>query len=431
MTSPRVQAAAPAPLRTADGVDALSLFALDPSTVHLNHGSYGAVPRSAVAAQHRLLDEMNAIPGAWFSSLSGRVADAREHIAAFLRVDPELTALVPNASAGVSIVLNSLQLAPGARIVITDHAYGAVQMACERAVRRVGGQVVVAPVDLDADDAAAAEAILAACDERTALVVVDQISSATARVFPLEELGRRTRAAGIPLLIDAAHAPAQIEAPLAGIDADYWIGNLHKWACTPRGTAALVVTPAVAPTLHPLIDSWAAPDGFPRSFDMQGTIDLTAWLAAPQAIDDIDAAFGWDRVREYIDELVGHGRDLIAGALAEQLDGEDAATDRTPPAPHPGALAPALRLVPLPASLIAGPEDTHPLFQVLAANGFQTAVTRWRDSGFLRLSAHLYNTAADYELFAERAVPLLGRLADIRRAEPGIPLAAAALRLSR
>ena len=45
---------------------------------------------------------------------------------------------------------------------------------------------------------------------------------------------------------------------------------------------------------------------------------------------------------------------------------------------------------------------------------FETAITTFDGVGYLRLSTHLYNTAADYESFAERAVPALVRLAQGR-----------------
>jgi isopenicillin-N epimerase len=38
----------------------------------------------------------------------------------------------------------------------------------------------------------------------------------------------------------------------------------------------------------------------------------------------------------------------------------------------------------------------------------------------MRLSAHVYNTAADYEYFAEDCVPLLGQWARAAHEHPGL-----------
>ncbi|RUR03274.1 aminotransferase class V-fold PLP-dependent enzyme [Labedella endophytica] len=408
---------APAPVLDHDGRPARDSWSLSREAIHLNHGSYGAVPTATIEHHLSLIALQNDGPGAWFATAPLRVGEARESIAAFLRTSPELTAIVPNASAGVTVVLQSLDLAPGAEIVVTDHIYGAVKMAAERAVRRVDGTVRMVPIDLDATDDEVVEAIDAAVSDRTALVIVDQIASATARVFPVAALTRRLRAIGVPVLVDAAHAPGLYESPAADIDADYWIGNLHKWACAPSGTAALVVSPRVdADALNPLIDSWGAPDPFPRRFDTQGTVDLTAILAAPHALRTIEDEFGWDRMRTYVSALSAHAESLIATAL-EDATGVRARVDMP-------VHAPALRLVELPTGVVVTPEDAHVLHRVLRSLGFQTATTSWRGRGFLRLSAHLYNTADDYARFVETGVPALARLHADRIADEAAPLAA-------
>ena len=409
--------AAPSPVTTRDGRPARDAWSLSRDVVHLNHGSYGAVPTATIEHHLSLVALQNDGPGAWFATAPLRVGEAREQIAAFLRTSPDLTAIVPNASAGVTVVLQSLALAPGAEIVVTDHIYGAVKMAAERAVRRVDGAVRMVPIDLDASDDDVVSAIDSAVSDRTALVIVDQIASATARVFPVEALTRRLRAIGVPVLVDAAHAPGLYANPAAAIDADYWIGNLHKWACAPSGSAALVVSPRVdADLLYPLIDSWGAPDPFPRRFDTQGTVDLTAILAAPHALRTVEEEFGWDRMRAYVSALSAHAEDLVVTAL-EEATGVGA---RVGMPVH----APALRLVELPPGIVVTPEDAHVLHRVFRSLGFQTATTSWRGRGFLRLSAHLYNTADDYARFVERGVPALASLYADRVDDAAAPLSA-------
>lgn len=397
------------PVRARSGVAAREIWGLNAGATHLNHGSWGAVPTATTEHQLDLIRRMNAAPGRWFSELPARVGEARVSVAAFVGAAPERTALVPNASAGVTVVLQSLALAPGADIVVTDHAYGAVRMAAERAARRVGGTVSVVQIDLDASDDDAAAAIAAATTERTALVVIDQISSATARVFPVGDIARRLHQQGIPLLVDAAHAPGMLEAPAGDAEIDYWVGNLHKWACTPRGTAALVASPRVSEALYPVIDSWGAPHPYPTRFDTQGTIDVTSYLAAPHALALIEDEFGWDQARRYSAALVSAAQQAIADALAERTG--------MPALPDVGAPAPSMRLVELPAGLVAGPDDAHVVSAALARLGFETAITSWRDRGFLRLSAHVYNAPDDYARFIEHGVPALASLHAARAAD--------------
>ncbi|GAA1687354.1 aminotransferase class V-fold PLP-dependent enzyme [Streptomyces yatensis] len=374
-----------------------SHWTLDPSVGHLNHGSFGAVPRTVQDAQRALREEMETNPDAWFRELPERVGRARAAVARFLRVPAEHTALVANASAGVSTVLGSLALPPDAEVLLTDHTYGAVAMGTARAAERAGARVRTLHIPLDATAEEIAAVVEGALSEVTALVVVDQITSPTARLFPVAEIARLAHAVGAKVLVDGAHAPGMLADPvgLSGA-ADFWVGNLHKWCCAPRGTAALVARGPDAQDLWPLTDSWGTPDPFPQRFDVQGTLDLTAWLAAPRSLEFVEETYGWDAARERISKLAEVAQGLLADALGADLTAVG------------GSEAPAMRLVPLPAGLATDHEAAHVLQRAIAAGtGCETAITSWDGRGFLRLSAHLYNTVSDYERLAERLPEVL------------------------
>ncbi|MFF0021891.1 aminotransferase class V-fold PLP-dependent enzyme [Streptomyces sp. NPDC004082] len=405
---------APRPLLLADGRPADRAWSLDPAMKHLNHGSFGAVPLVAQELQNELRAEMDRSPVVWFPALPQRIADTRVELARFLRVDADDLALVPNASAGVSVVYAGLPDRPGGEIVVTDHGYGAVTMGAQRLARRWGGRVRTARVPLGAGEEEAYEAVAAELSDATGLVVLDQITSATARRMPVERVGAHARRLGIPTLVDAAHAPGLIAAPLDGLTCDFWVGNLHKWGCAPRGTAALVARGELRERLYPLIDSWAAADPYPDRFDQQGTVDATGYLAAPAALDFVERTWGWDTARRYMEDLAGYAEHVIGGALAE-LTGEPGTVDV-------GMPVPGMRLVRLPAGLAASRVEADALRDRAADElGVETAFTSFDGVGYLRLSAHVYNTPADYEYFAETCVPVLGEWARAARARSDTP----------
>jgi isopenicillin-N epimerase len=398
MNSPLVTA--PAALRLPDGAPAATAWTLDEASVHINHGSFGAVPRVAQAHQNALRAEMDAAPVAWFPALPALVRTARTAIAEFLSVDPGRTALVPNASAGASVVYSSLPVLRGLEIVVTDHGYGAVTMGAERLARRWGGTVRTARIPLAATAAEARDAVVAELGDRTALVVIDQITSPTARALPVASISAEAKKRGIPVLVDAAHVPGLYADPMAGLDCDFWVGNLHKFACAPRGTAVLVAQGPLADELYPLIDSWGAPYPFPERFDTQGTLDLTNYLAAPRSIDFIEETWGWDTARTYMSDLADYAEHRIADAFSAAT-GEDHLVDV-------GMPVNALRLVRLPAGIAT----THPAAdalrdRVVGELGVEGAFTSFNGIGYYRLSTHVYNTTADFDIFAERCVPAL------------------------
>src|SRR6185312_15905635 len=97
---------APSAMLTPEGVPALNDWSMTAGKVHLNHGSYGAVPVAAQRRQLELKAQMDANPCTWFMGQAATLAGTRVGIADFLRVPADDMALVINASAGVTAVYN-------------------------------------------------------------------------------------------------------------------------------------------------------------------------------------------------------------------------------------------------------------------------------------------------------------------------------------
>ncbi|MER7456151.1 aminotransferase class V-fold PLP-dependent enzyme [Micromonospora sp. NPDC126480] len=377
------------------------LFSLDPAVSHLNHGSFGAVPIGVQRAQQRLRDEMEANPLRFFTAgLVDRITHTRRHLASFLGADPDGTALVPNATTGVAVVLQSLGLRAGEEVLTTNHGYGAVDFAIDRECRRTGAVTRALRVPLEATD----EEVLQIVREglrpgRTRLLVVDQLTSPTARLFPVAAIAEVGRAAGVAVLVDAAHAPGMLAAPVASIGADFWVGNLHKWAYAPRGTAALVAAASWRERIEPLAVSWEQESGFPGRVEWQATADYTPWLAAPVGLFTL-RSLGADRVRAHNAALAAYGQRVLGDALGV----------RPADLPDPGGPGVAMRIVPLPPGLATTLDTARALRARIAERlAAEVAVMAWDGRGWLRLCGQVYNSAAEYERLAVSLPPLLAQ----------------------
>jgi isopenicillin-N epimerase len=362
----------------------LEAFGLDPDVLHLNHGAFGVAPVVVRTAAAGWRDRAERNPHRFNRvELGGLIAAARERAAGFLGVDPSRAAWVRNVSEGVSAVLGSLELRPGDELVISTHGYGAVRKALGHHAARAGARIVEAAYPVGAPDDAITAAYAAACSPRTRLVVVDRITSPTAAIVPAAAVAAAVT--GARVLVDAAHAPGQLPDDIAALGADHWIGNLHKWAYTPRGTAMLWSRPGVAVT--PSVLSWQLEDGYAASFDYPGTWDYAGWLAAPDGLAYWEALGGWDAVAR-LAGLVADGQKTVAEALGVTLERLAA----TP--------APAMRLVPLPGGLLTSPDQVEPLYEALSRRGVEVAPVCLDGAGYLRIAAAPYNTPDDYDRLA-------------------------------
>jgi isopenicillin-N epimerase len=374
----------------------LEAFGLDPDVLHLNHGAFGVAPASVrhAAAEWRERAERN--PHRFNRvDVRGLLVAARERAAEFLGVDPSRAAWVRNVSEGVSAVLGSLELRPGDELVISAHGYGAVRMALDRHAARAGAQVIEAAFPVGAEDDMIVAAYAAACSLRTRLVVVDRITSPTATVVPVTAVAAAVSAAAgarARVLVDAAHAPGQLEDDIAGFEADYWVGNLHKWAYTPRGTAILWSQPGLEVT--PTVLSWQLEDGYAASFDYPGTWDYAGWLAAADGLAYWEALGGWDTVARHAG-LAGDGQKRLAESLGVTLEG------------LPVTPAPTMRLVPLPSGALTSVGEADAFYEALSRQRVEVAPVFFGGGGYLRIAAAPYNTPEDYDRLADTVRELL------------------------
>jgi isopenicillin-N epimerase len=193
-----------------------------------------------------------------------------------------------------------------------------------------------------------------------------------------------------------------LDVDVAAIGADFWLGNLHKWAFAPRPTALLAVAPQHRASMRPLVVSWEQPHGFPRSQEFAGTLDYTAWLAAPAGLHLL-RTLGLARVRSHNNELAAHAQRVVAGEVAARWpapDRSERARESLLEAARAGRLGNAgvsMRLVPLPPRVADDPTSAAALQARLATEyRIEAPIIGWNGVGLLRLSAQVYNQIDDY-----------------------------------
>ena len=326
---------------------------------------------------------------AFRDELPAGVGAAREAAAAFVGVPADAAALVRNVSEGVGVVLTSLGIGPGDEVVVSTHGYPTATYA----VQSRGASVRTGAFGLDADPGHVVAALAAAVTDRTRLVIVDHITSPTALVLPVAEVAAAV--APVPVLVDAAHVPGALPGvEVEALGVDFWVGNLHKWAYTPRSAATLWVAPHHRGRIQPLVTSWSHGLPFPASFDLQGTVDHSAWLAVPDGIAAWHALGGWAQVARNA-ELLRWGADHVRTALGT-------------PSPRGGIpTAPCLEVVALPPGVADTPEGAEALWHQLYAAGFVVPPVSFAGRGLLRLAAAPYNDEDDYVRLAEGLVGLV------------------------
>ncbi len=285
-------------------------FLLDPSVVFLNHGSFGATPKPVFLEYQRWQKELENQPVEFLGRrITSLMAESRSILGSYLGTPADNLIYAQNATIALNIVARSLDLKTDDEVLATAHEYGAVDRMWRFLARENGfkyvNQITSTPIRSKEEFI---EEFWAGVTPKTRVVCISHISSPTAIIFPVEEIIRRAREAGIVTIVDGAHAPGQLPLQLDSLGADFYAGNLHKWLCVPKGAGFLYARPEAQKLVKPLVVSWGyeseTPSGstFVDHHEWWGTRDMAAFLSVPAAIE-FQEKHDWERVREACHQL--------------------------------------------------------------------------------------------------------------------------------
>ena len=326
--------------------------------------------------------------------------EARHIVAYWFGVAPEHFSFVPNASQGVVTAVQALVDDATSRnqrthLVATSLGYGGVLYGMQHIAFRSNATYAVAdlvyPHEVTAEIISSRIRALLPNNGEPIVVVLDHITSETGVLFPVDDIIAAIRETHphAKFVIDAAHSAGMLEHPLPNTF-DVWVGNLHKWLCAPRPAGALICgSPEIRTMMKPLAPSWGFEDGFPSSFEWQGTSYYSAYLSVP-------AAIAFQEQWPY-SQRDSHNRNVADGAAAllRKAWGTSNHLGNT-------AEAPWLRMVQLPVNQpLTKPQIDSLVERAGLELNVECMCMTVRDKSYVRLSAHMYNEIDQYENLIE------------------------------
>lgn len=305
---------------------------LDSSVINLNAGQFGPVTNRAYNSVNHLRRKLAQNPSDFLLRQTPKLLwSARQRLASFLNGDPHRLLFTNNVTEAVNLVSRSLKLPSDGEILLTNQEYQPMRWCWERLAARRGLSIrTFAIPQCPTDPKEIVDAAIDAITDKTRLLFLSHVLSGNGLVLPIEEICRFARRKGITTIVDGAHAPGQLPLYLNDLDCDAYVGSGHKWLLAPAGTGFVHLGPKMIESIEPLIVSWGYkvnaaaedrnyPDSFGatpnlRRFECQGTRDLCAWLALPDAIAVLEQFSLNDRLN-YMKHLASCARDLIQTRL--------------------------------------------------------------------------------------------------------------------
>ena len=194
-----------------------------------------------------------------------RLEHTYDALARLLGARRDEIAVVENATRAWDMAFYSFPFAPGDRILTGRAEYASNWIALAQVASRTGAVVEVVPDDEAGQfDIAELERML---DERVKLVSLVHVPTQSGLVNPAAEVGRVTRAAGVPLLLDACQSVGQMPLDVEELGCDILSATGRKFLRGPRGTGFLYVRRPLLEQLEPpFLDlhaaEWLADGGY-------------------------------------------------------------------------------------------------------------------------------------------------------------------------
>jgi isopenicillin-N epimerase len=373
---------------------------MDPNSIYLNTGTAGLVPKEVFARTVQLREQLHRNPtqGAWRDPWPD-LWRSRLQLARNLKTTPDRLIFFTNISQAINTFCSSVNLPSGSEILVSDHEYGSMRWAWERAAQRRGWRIRVATLPIyEEEPACYVEAIASQWTNQTRLLYISHILYSTGHILPLKETIRRAREAGLLVFVDGAHAPGMVSLNLSDLGAHFYAANLHKWFLTPVGAAFLFTEKGMEPHMEPWQVSWAHRDDrsrpdepnefgstpWIRQFEMEGTRDITPWRVIHLCCD----------FHESIPEAARNHRLFELGELVRHsLEGLGSMRCITP---RHGELRGGLTSFILPGS-VSGNALRQRLWD---RHRIEVNLVELGETQYLRISTHIYNSENEIEALA-------------------------------
>jgi selenocysteine lyase/cysteine desulfurase len=232
--------------------DHRDLFEIPDDLAYFNCASVGPLPRAAVA-EIAAAAERRARP--WGLADPDWIGDAEERRALFAELagaDADAIALVPAASYGIATAARNLAARPDQSVLLLADDFPSSVYTWRSFAARTGCGLITVE---RRPGGTWTEAVLAALDERVAVVSVPAVHWTDGALVDLVAVAAKAREAGAALVIDASQSFGAMPLDLAAVRPDFLVAVGYKWLLGPYGLSYLYVDEARREGV-PLEENW-------------------------------------------------------------------------------------------------------------------------------------------------------------------------------
>lgn len=254
--------------------------------IHLEHGYYSMQSQPVLERYIQHIRDVNALSSRYMRTVQvPNKARVQARLAALAGCTPNELIITRNTTESLDTVISGFDWKAGDEAVMSVHDYGAMLDQFALMGRRWGvvNTKVTVPFDPQSDDEVV-QVYANAITPKTRLLMICHLINITGHVLPVRKICDMAHARGVSVMVDGAHAFAQIDFRIPDLGCDFYGASLHKWLGTPLGAGLLYVKPGAVEKLWPIYgdEGFAATDI--RKLNHTGTHPVHTDLAIEDAI---------------------------------------------------------------------------------------------------------------------------------------------------
>ena len=262
-------------------------YKLSPDFINLESGYYNITPESTLEKYFQHIRKVNA-QGAYY--MRTVQYDNKKRIAArvarLVGCPEDTLVLTRNTTESLDTIISGFPWKAGDEAIFAIQDYGAMQDMFKQVARRQG--IVLKMISLPINPASDQEIVdlyAKAITDKTKLIMVCHLVNVTGQINPIRQICDMAHARGVEVMVDGAHAVAQIQFKISDLNCDYYGASLHKWLAVPLGVGILHVRKEKIPQIWPLLADEGVPLTDIAHLNHVGTIPVYTDLAVDDAID--------------------------------------------------------------------------------------------------------------------------------------------------
>jgi kynureninase len=171
-----------------------------------------------------------------------------------------------NVTTAHMVALSSLRLAGRRKRIVCSAMDFPSMVHLYRAQQAAGFELHVVPAEDDLS--LSTERMIAAIDDRTAVVAFSHVLFRTSYITDAAAIAARARQAGAAVILDTYQSAGIIPVDVAALGVDFAVGGCLKWLCGGPGNAFLYTRPDRLKTASPSFTGWLS-HAAPFAFDIE------------------------------------------------------------------------------------------------------------------------------------------------------------------